>query len=134
MANWLMKGHHRVSAKDGHLLTDEEEYAALGLTAADEQDTWDQKKKLLEKQSDNGKLTRFDKFRNRFLRFLDRLFPYQKTVVVLYTVVTCGLLVILFMQIGRDVLPKVNDPDRWFDCAHRMEPGWRERKKKQLKP
>ena len=67
-------------------LTDEEEYAALGLTAADEQDTWDQKKKLLEKQSENGKLTRFDKFRNRFLRFLDRLFPYQKTAVILYTV------------------------------------------------
>jgi len=108
MANWLMKGHHHQSAKDGHILTDEEEYAALGLTAAEEQDTWDQKKKLLEKQSGNGKLTRFDKFRNRFLRFLDRIFPYQKPVVILYTLLTCGLLIVLFMQIGRDVLPKVN--------------------------
>jgi multidrug efflux pump subunit AcrB len=110
MANWLMKAHHHKSSKDGHELTDEEEYAALGLTAADEQDTWDQKKKLLERQSNdgNGKLTRFEKFRNRFLRFMDRLFPYQRTVVVLYTIVTCGLLVILFMNIGRDVLPKVN--------------------------
>jgi multidrug efflux pump subunit AcrB len=110
MANWLMKGHHHQSAKDGHELTDEEEYAALGLTASEKQDTWDQKKKLLEKQSTNGngKLTRFDKFRNRFLRFLDRLFPYQKPVVILYTLMTCGLLVFLFMNIGRDVLPKVN--------------------------
>ena len=85
MANWLMKGHHHKSAKDGHVLTDEEEYVALGFTAAEEQDTWDQKKKLLEKQSNNGngKLTRFEKFRNRFLRFLDRLFPYQKPVVIL---------------------------------------------------
>ena len=109
MANWLMKAHHHKSAKDGHELTDEEEYTALGLSAADELDTWDQKKKLLEKQlnSGNGKLTRFEKFRNRFLRFLDRLFPYQKPVVILYTVLTCGLLVILFMKIGRDVLPKV---------------------------
>ena len=36
MANWLMKGHSHTSAKDGHILTDEEEYAALGLTAAEE--------------------------------------------------------------------------------------------------
>jgi len=110
MANWLMKGHTHTSAKDGHVLTDEEEYAALGLTASEEEDTWDQKKKLLEKSLNNGdgKLTRFEKFRNRFLRFLDRLFPYQRAVVILYTIVTCGLLALLFKSIGRDVLPKVN--------------------------
>ncbi len=110
MANWMMKGHHHKSSKDGHELTDEEEYAALGFTAAEEGDTWDQKKKLLERQMDsgNGKLSRFDRFRNRFLRFLDRLFPYQKAAVILYTVLTCGLLSLLFKQIGRDVLPKVN--------------------------
>ena len=110
MANWLMKGHTHTSAKDGHTLTDKEEYAALGLTASEEQDTWDQKKKLLERSlnNGNGKLTRFEKFRNRFLRFLDRLFPYQGTVVILYSLLTCGLIAILFKNIGRDVLPKVN--------------------------
>lgn len=110
MANWLMKGHTHTSAKDGHTLTDKEEYAALGLTASEEQDTWDQKKKLLERSLNdgNGKLTRFEKFRNRFLRFLDRLFPYQGAVVILYTLLTCGLIAILFKNIGRDVLPKVN--------------------------
>jgi multidrug efflux pump subunit AcrB len=110
MANWLMKSHHHKSPKDGHVLTDEEEYASLGFTPSEELDTWDQKKKLLEKQMDggNGKLSRFDKFRNRFLRFLDRIFPYQKPIVILYVLVTCGLVAILFMQIGRDVLPKVN--------------------------
>ena len=83
MANWLMKGHNHTSSKDGHVLTDEEEYAALGLTASEEQDTWDQKKKLLEKSlnNGNGKLTPFEKFRNRFLRFLDRLFPYQRPLL-----------------------------------------------------
>src|ERR1700754_3281211 len=30
MANWLMKGHTHKSDKDGHTLTDEEEYVALG--------------------------------------------------------------------------------------------------------
>jgi multidrug efflux pump subunit AcrB len=110
MANWLMKSHHHKSSKDGHVLTDEEEYAALGFTAAEEGDTWDQKKKLLEKlmNDGNGKLSRFDKFRNRFLRFLDRIFPYQKSVVILYTLLTCGLIALLFRNIGRDVLPKVN--------------------------
>jgi multidrug efflux pump subunit AcrB len=110
MANWLMKGHTHTSEKDGHTLTDEEEYAALGLTASEEEDTWDQKKKLLERSLNNGdgKLTRFEKFRNRFLRFLDRLFPYQGAVVIFYTILTCGLLALLFKNIGRDVLPKVN--------------------------
>jgi multidrug efflux pump subunit AcrB len=125
MANWLMKAHHHQSSKDGHELTDEEEYAALGITAAEEQDTWDQKKKLLEGQmaGGNGKLTRFDKFRNRFLRFMDRLFPYQKGVVVGYTILTCGLLVVLFMQIGRDVLPKVNGGQ--FQVRMRLAEGTR---------
>ena len=108
MANWLMKGHHHVSTKDGHVLTDEEEYASLHISPEEEQDTWDQKKKLLEGSLNNGKLTRFEKFRNRFLRFLDRLFPFQKPVVILYTIITCGMVAILFMNIGRDVLPKVN--------------------------
>src|SRR6476661_184787 len=80
MANWMMKGHRHKSPVYGHELSDEEEYLALGLSAAEEHDTWDQKKRLLEKQFTNGtgKLSRFDMFRNRFLHFLNRLFPYQK--------------------------------------------------------
>jgi multidrug efflux pump subunit AcrB len=125
MANWLMKGHHHVSSKDGHVLTDQEEFAALGLTPAEEQDTWDQKKKLLERQMNggNGKPSRFDKFRNRFLRFLDRIFPYQKPAVILYTLVTCGLVVILISNIGRDVLPKVNGGQ--FQVRLRLADGTR---------
>ncbi len=125
MANWLMKGHHHVSSKDGHVLTDQEEFAALGLTPAEEQDTWDQKKKLLEKQMNEGntKLSRFEKFRNRFLRFLDRIFPYQKPIVILYTVVTCGLVIVLISNIGRDVLPKVNGGQ--FQVRLRLADGTR---------
>ncbi len=108
MANWLMKGHHHTSTTDGHVLTDEEEYVALNISQAEEQDTWDQKKKLLVGNLNNGKLTRFEKFRNRFLRFLDRLFPFQRPIVILYSIITCGLVAILFMNIGRDVLPKIN--------------------------
>src|SRR4030095_10323324 len=95
---------------DGHVLSDEEEYLAMGLSAEEEHDTWDQKKKLLEKQmnNENGKLSRFEKFRNRFLRYLDRIFPYQKPIVILYSLLTCGVVVLLLMNIGRDVLPKIN--------------------------
>ncbi|ULQ53200.1 efflux RND transporter permease subunit [Flavihumibacter fluvii] len=108
MANWLMKGHHHISPADGHILTDKEEFSRLGLSAAEEQDTWEQKKKLLAKESGSGKLSRFDAFRNRFLRFLDRIFPYKKPVVVLYVLMSCGVVAILFKNIGRDVLPKTN--------------------------
>ncbi|HEX5153116.1 MAG TPA: efflux RND transporter permease subunit [Parafilimonas sp.] len=125
MANWMMKAHHHRSSEDGHILTDEEEYIALGLSAAEEQDTWDQKKKLLEKQLDdgNGKQSRFEKFRNRFLRFLDRIFPYRKPVVILYTVLVCGAVLLLFMNIGRDVLPKVNGGQ--FQVRLRLTDGTR---------
>ena len=108
MANWMMKEHKHVSSVDGHVLTEEEEFQALGLSTDEKMDTWDQKKKLLEMQS-NGKqkLTPFEKFRNRFLRFLDRLFPFQKSIVILYVLLTCGVVVLFLMSIGRDVLPKV---------------------------
>jgi multidrug efflux pump subunit AcrB len=99
MANWMMKGHH------GKDKTDAEEYAEAHLE--NNPDTWDQKKHLLD-QKDPSKLTRFDKFRNRFLRFLDRLFPFRKPVVILYSVLITGLAVLLLLTIGRDVLPKVN--------------------------
>src|ERR1700712_5420955 len=56
LANWMMKvpKHTNVVA-----------------SYEGENDTWDQKKKLLETPAGNGKLTRFDKFRNRFMRFTD---------------------------------------------------------------
>jgi len=110
MANWLMKSRHQVSPADGHILTDKEVFANLGLSSTGEYDTWDQKKMILERQMNNGngKLSRFDKFRNRFVKFLDRCFNYQRPLVILYFLVTCGAVALLFMNIGRDVLPKVN--------------------------
>ena len=125
MANWLMKEHHQKSSKDGHVLTDQEEYTQLGFTPAEEQDTWDQKKKLLETQrmGRNGELSRFEKFRNRYLRFLDRISPYQKSLVILYSLVTCGLVFLLFGYIGRDVLPKVNGGQ--FQVRLRAQDGTR---------
>jgi hypothetical protein len=44
MANWLMKSPHHKSTEDGHILSDERNIYAMGLSEEEESDTWDQKK------------------------------------------------------------------------------------------
>ena len=64
-----------------------------------------------QKQSESEskiKATRFDQFRSRFLRIIDRLLPYRKLVVSLYLFIISGIAILLLTTIGRDVLPKVN--------------------------
>ena len=56
----------------------------------------------------NEKIGAFEKIRMRYLRFIERIMPYRKAIVVAYLLIICGLASILMMQIGRDVLPKVN--------------------------
>jgi multidrug efflux pump subunit AcrB len=56
----------------------------------------------------DGKLSRFDKIRSRFLRFIDRMMPYRKPIVLVYLVLTTGTAFLLLNHIGKDVLPKVN--------------------------
>jgi len=102
MANWLMKGHRDKG------MTDEEIYAASGLKSL-EKDTWDQKKILIEKKANgNTKTTRFEKIRARFLRFLERIFPFKRPIVVIYAIFTIAAVLLLLMHVGQDVLPKTN--------------------------
>ena len=110
MANWLMKDHHVKKGATSSDMTDDEEFAASGLTAEDEGDTWDQKKILAEKlMEDNGeKHSLFDKTRIRLLSFLSRLFPFSAWVVTGYVLIISGIAFLLLSNIGRDVLPKVN--------------------------
>ncbi|MBS1506417.1 MAG: efflux RND transporter permease subunit [Bacteroidetes bacterium] len=98
MANWLMKNHH------GKETTDAQEFANSGLEGED--DTWDQKKVLFQKHT--SKPSPFERFRNRFMRFLNRMVPHQKIIVTGYVLIISGLAVFLLANIGRDVLPKVN--------------------------
>lgn len=92
MANWIMKGHKKTHVPQG------------------EGDTWDQKKELVERADSNldGKISRFEKFRARFMRFITRILPYRKPIVIAYLVIITGAAVLLLMNIGRDVLPKTN--------------------------
>jgi multidrug efflux pump subunit AcrB len=93
MANWLMKLHHK-----------KQEGNSVANTAPAEQDSWKQKELLL--HPTGNQLTRFEKFRARFLRFMERLFPYRKPIVVAYVLLISAAAVMLLTNIGRDVLPR----------------------------
>jgi multidrug efflux pump subunit AcrB len=108
LANWIMKGHHGKHKPGEKTLTDAEEYAQHK-PEGNEEDTWDQKKALLERGTGaGGKMTLFDKFRARFLRFMERLFKVRRPVVILYVLGVCAAAAFLLNTIGRDVLPAVN--------------------------
>jgi multidrug efflux pump subunit AcrB len=97
MANWIMKNEH------------EDKSHADGFALEDEGDSWEQKELAIKNATEKGgKLTRFDKFRLRFLALIDRMMPNRKIVVIVYAVAACGLAFLLLNIIGRDVLPKVN--------------------------
>ncbi|RZK86758.1 MAG: efflux RND transporter permease subunit, partial [Pedobacter sp.] len=111
MANWLMIAHPKKGATHHPGITqDEADFIATGIPIESEKDTLNQKKILVERKdfNDDGKISFFDKFRNRFMRFLDRILPYRKSVVLIYLVAIIGLAALLLANIGRDVLPRVN--------------------------
>ncbi|MGI4728861.1 MAG: efflux RND transporter permease subunit [Janthinobacterium lividum] len=92
MANWMMKAH--------------EDHPKTHFNLEEEADTWDQKKHLLKEAQQNP--TRFDKFREGYLRMMNRLFNQRKIVVSIYIIGALGVAFLLITTIGRDVLPKVN--------------------------
>ncbi|MGO4878897.1 efflux RND transporter permease subunit [Pedobacter psychrotolerans] len=111
MANWLMVAHPKKgTAHHLGITQDEADFEATGIAMESEGDTLNQKKMLVERADSggDGKIGFFDKFRNRFMRFLDRILPHRKIVVMLYLLVIIGSAALLLMNIGRDVLPKVN--------------------------
>jgi multidrug efflux pump subunit AcrB len=69
------------------------------------------------------KLSKFEKLRLRFLRFIDRTLSYRKPIVLSYLIVTVGLTALLLSVIGKDVLPKVNGNQ--FQVRLRAEEGTR---------
>ena len=107
MANWVMKGHRK--KEEQTFASDEEEFRASGLTAESEAHMAEEKQKLMEHGTgEGGKLTRFEKFRNRYLRFTDRIMPYRLPIALVYIVLGLGGAYLLINTIGRDVLPKSN--------------------------
>ncbi|SDL79533.1 efflux RND transporter permease subunit [Pedobacter antarcticus] len=72
---------------------------------------------------ENAKKTRFDRFRDAFMRMLETLFKYAKPAVLIYLVVAIGSAALLLSFIGRDVLPKVNSSQ--FQLRMRLADGTR---------
>lgn len=126
LANWLMVAHPHPHVKTDPTITDDEDaFNQTGLSLESEHATLNQKKILVERIdfNDDGKVTLFDKFRNRFMKFLDRLFVFRKAAVIIYLVVIIASAALLLMHIGRDVLPKVNSSQ--FQLRIRLPDGTR---------
>lgn len=98
MANWIMKSH---KVKQGN---------KEAVQTGEHKEDWELKVAMAERADTNadGKLSRFEKFRGRFLRFLDRLLKFRKPVVAAYLVLAVVATALLLSGIGKDVLPKVN--------------------------
>lgn len=108
MANWLMKDHKKTD-HEPNITDDEAEFNALGLTPESEEDTFSQRKILVgEDLNNDGKIGKFEKFRIRFIKLIDRLFAIKKPVTLIYLIGITGLVILLLNVIGQDVFPKVN--------------------------
>jgi multidrug efflux pump subunit AcrB len=124
MANWLMKAHPKHAHEPG-ITDDEAEFNDCGLTPESEKDLITQKKAMVERDDFNndGKISPFEKFRIRFMKTLDRLFPHKKGVTLAYLLgITC-LAMVLITFIGKDVFPKVNSSQ--FQLRMRAPDGTR---------
>ena len=96
MANWLMKeGGH---AKHDHAHSHNEKETAAEKQVYSEREDYD----------DNGKISRFEKFRMGFMRLIDRLMPKRKAIGIGYLVGVTAIAVMILGVIGQDVFPKVN--------------------------
>ncbi len=111
MANWIMK-HHVAEAQ------------TVG-TNQPHENAWELKARLAENAdlNNNKKLSGFERLRRRYLRFINRMMPYKKHIVVGYIVVVVAMVGILLSSIGRDVLPKVNGSQ--FQLRMRLPDGTR---------
>lgn len=103
MANWLMKtgghGNHAHNTNDRGKYADREDY------------------------DDDGKLSRFERFRVSFMRMIDRLMPKRKFIGIAYLLGITAIAVLLLNVIGQDVFPKVNSSQ--FQLRMRLADGTR---------
>lgn len=94
LANWWLKGHDHFSKHEKKILND--------LDSPHEEAMEEYEEKHPEKTSG------FEKFKLGYLRFLERLMNQKKALILGYLVVTIGVVVVGFMKIGKDMMPKLN--------------------------
>ncbi|GAB4020839.1 efflux RND transporter permease subunit [Spirosoma koreense] len=117
LANWMMKEHHPVSngkaTKHENLNGNLIHVNGNGTAGKNGKSTTDdilQQKQTQAHQIDldhDGKVGYFERVRVRFVRFIGRILPYRKPIVLIYVVGSLAIVALLITSIGRDVLPKV---------------------------
>ena len=118
LANWMMKEHHPVSngkatnhqTINGHLIKSNGQNGSVVANGHHTQEEILQEKQKQAHQLDlnnDGKISFFERIRARFVRFIGRMLPYRKPIVLVYVVGALGIAALLITIIGRDVLPKV---------------------------
>ena len=111
MANWLMKeGGH---AKHDHSHAHNKHEARI------EKDGFAQR----EDYDDDGKISRFERFRIKFIKLIDGLMPKRKFIGIAYLLGISAIAVLLLNVIGQDVFPKVNSSQ--FQLRMRAPEGTR---------
>ncbi|MCW3091510.1 MAG: acriflavin resistance protein [Ferruginibacter sp.] len=119
MANWLMRTHAKKRfnspSKGGGRGQAEADNSSqyLAENSKEQQVAYDslgQKSILVERADFNndGIVSGFERFRNRFLHFIAWLIAYRKSVVIMYGLVVITAAALLLHSIGRDILPKTN--------------------------
>ena len=112
LANWLMKEHNdkKKHGKKKGATEDDTIFIESGIDPKSESDTWHQRE-VVEEQAMHDKkkkVSGFDKFRDRFISFIQRMMPYRAPIVLVYILGAMALAVYFLNTIGRDVLPKSN--------------------------
>jgi len=99
MANWLMIDHNV-----------DKDHPENAYHLDKQHDAAEQKEASLIKaeHEPEGKKSRFEKMRERYLKGMDSAVNYRKTIVSIYVIAAIALAGLLLLTIGRDVLPKVN--------------------------
>jgi len=114
LANWMMKEHTPVNNGQATLPVNGKVVHTNGMASGNGKGSPDdllgEKQKLAHQKDINhdGKLSYFERIRVRFVRFIDRMLPYRKPIVLVYVVGALGLAALLITVIGRDVLPRGN--------------------------
>ena len=130
LSNWMMKEHNELPANSKFKkwlqkgqTKDAQIFAESGITPESEKNTWQQRDLPGEQHIGHKKLSRFDKFRVKYIRVIDFLMPFKKPMVLAYIVGTLAIAAVLFKMIGEDVFPKSESGQ--FQVRIRDEDGTR---------
>ncbi len=108
LSNWLLKDHV------------EHEAPTLALDDVETEEVIEEGAHL---RDEGEKVTGFNKFRNRYIRLLDKVLSKGRLATTVYLVGVVGLVIAGFFVIGTDILPKANSHQ--FQMRLRLADGTR---------